>query len=107
MMCARYFVPSRSTLSQMILDTSPYLRETFTVGMQDILCMYCIQNNVCMCINYYFNLGNCDQFSSSVKCQHVALPGYNFKNWSNSAHDRWNMFNYGFKDSPFSPVDFS
>jgi hypothetical protein len=36
MMCARYFVPSKSTLSQMILDSSPYLRETFTIGMKNI-----------------------------------------------------------------------
>jgi hypothetical protein len=73
MLCARHFVASRSTLSGMIVDLSPFLQEYFTVR-------------------------DCpppDEFSYPIRCRQVPMRGYEFKNWTNSPEQRLNMFNFG------------
>jgi len=71
MLCARYFVTSRSTLSQLVVDLSPHLRE-------------------------YFTSHRCERESSAalIVCNEVYLRGYLFKNWTNSVRDRSRMFSF-------------
>ena len=70
--CARYFVTAQSTLSSMIFETAPYLKE-------------------------YWTLGGCGSLEKSVRCHHLQVPGYAMgkeRNWTNSAEQREEMLAY-------------
>ena len=70
--CARYFVAAYSTLSTMIIQTAPYLREYYTVEY-------------------------CDSVDKAAQCHRYKLLGYEFGaagNWSNSAEQRAQMIAY-------------
>jgi len=80
--CARYFVASSSTFSNMIIQTGPYLREFF--GAEKSL------------------FGQCSTFQNrinqhGIKCNQLSLPGYEMAssfNWTNSPEQRDLMISY-------------
>lgn len=78
--CARYFVASSSTLSNMILQTGPFLREVFAAEKSLFV----------RCSNY-------ERFSRhGIKCHQISLPGYNISSfiWNNSKIQREEMISY-------------
>lgn len=77
--CARYFVSSSSTLSNMIIHTAPYLKEVF--GVKESL------------------FGSCTHYNNRVKsqglkCHQITLPGYYASDWVNSPQQREKIITY-------------
>eukprot|EP01036_Dinobryon_divergens_P022092 gene22092-30327_t len=79
MWCARYFVTSSSTLSNMIVWTGPYLKEVF--GVKGSL------------------FGSCKAYQRRVrehklKCHELNLPGYYSSDWLNTPRQREQLITY-------------
>jgi hypothetical protein len=79
MWCARYFVSSSSTLSNMILHTGPFLKEMY--GVKDSLFGSCL-------------LYGRRIVEHKVKCHQIILPGYYSSDWVNSPRQRDRLITY-------------
>ena len=94
MLCARYFASSKSTLSQMIVDLSPYLREVYLPSP-----ISCEQASLSP-----GTVASEQTTKQAVICHEIDLLGYSFKNWTNSKQARLRMFNHGFNQTLFQSV---
>ena len=61
--CARYYVSARSSLSDMIAATSPFLLENYATS-------------------------HCSAIKSGVKCRRFNIDHYHYVNWTNSPEQR-------------------